>query len=120
MDTNTGGEMFDVLNKTAEKFIEKFFLNLIEPFDREDLEIAVKNNISLLDETAKYNPGALALGENLAKRFNGCSHLLTTENVLKWIKDKRYELYFCFVSDKKAYDWLDRQVKEFKTYLFGY
>ena len=112
--------MFDFIDKTAEKFIERFFLGLIEPFDREDLEEAVKNNTSLLDETVKYNPGALALAENMAKRFNGCSQHLTTSNVLEWIKNKRYELYFGIISNPKAKSWLDSQIREFKTYLFEY
>lgn len=112
--------MFDAINKVAEKFMERFFLNLLKPFDREDLDEAVKSNINLMDETMKYNPGALALGENMAKRFNGQSRLLTTDNVLKWIKDKRYELYFAFISDQKAKIWLDTQVNEFKDFLFNY
>jgi two-component SAPR family response regulator len=112
--------MFDIIDKAAEKFIEKFFLGLIDPFDREELEQAIKDDVNLLDETMKFNPGALALAENMAKRFNGQARLLTTENVLKWIKEKRYELYFAFVSDKKTYRWLDRQIKEFKEFLFNY
>jgi len=111
--------MFDIIDKTAEKFMERVFLGVIEPFDREDLEQAVKDDVNLLDETMKYNPKSLAMAENMARRFNGQARLLTTENVLEWIKDKRYELYFFFVSDLKAKVWLDRQVSEFRTYLFN-
>ena len=110
--------MFDLVNSASEAVLEKFFIQILDPFDREDLDEAVEADVSLLDETAKDNPGALTMAEGAAKRFRGQAHILTIENVLMWTKSKRYELYFAFVSDKKAYNWLDRQISEFRAYLF--
>jgi len=111
--------MFDFINGASEAVLERFFLQLLDGFDREDMDEAVRNDVSLLDETAKHNPRALAVAERAAQRFGGQSHLLTTNNVLKWIKTKRYELYFGIVSDPKARKWLDRQISEFRAYLFN-
>jgi len=111
--------MFGFIDKAAERVVEKFFLDALKPFDVEDLKEAVKNNVSLLDEAAKYNSGSLSFAENMAKQFGGQSQLLTTDNVLEWIKEKRHELYFTFISDRKARNWLDRNIKEFKEFLFN-
>ena len=109
-----------LFDRATEKFMEKFFLGLINPFSVEDLERAVKANDNLLDGVMACNPSALAWAERAAKQFNGQSKFLTTENVLQWIAGKRPELYFAFISDFKKRQWLDRQVKEFKQYLFNY
>ena len=98
--------------------MERFFLQLLEPFDRDDLDGAVESDVSLLDETLKGNPRALVVAERLAGRFRGQANLLTVENVLKWVKEKRYELYFAFISNPKARAWIERQVREFRMYLF--
>ena len=110
--------MFDIIDSASEAILERFFLQVMKPFDREDMDDAIKNNVSLLDETVKGNPKALAIAEGAAKRFRGQAHMLTTENVLGWLKDKRYELYFGIVSDPKAKRWMNRQISEFKAYLF--
>ena len=110
--------MFDFINGASEAVLERFFLQLLNPFDREDLDEAVRNDVSLLDETVKGNPKSLAIAEGAAKRFRGQAHMLTTENVLGWLKEKRYELYFAFISDPRARAWIDRQISEFREYLF--
>jgi len=109
-----------LIDRATEKFMEKFFLSLINPFSVEDLENAVKADDSLLDGAMAFNPSALAWAERAAKQFNGQSKHLTTENVLQWIMDKRSDLYFSIITDFRKRRWLDRQVKEFKEYLFNY
>ena len=109
-----------LIDRATEKFMEKFFLSMISPFSVEDLENAVKTDESLLDGALAFNPGALAFAEKMAKQFNGQSTLLNTDNVMKWVQEKRSDLYFAFVSDFRKKRWLDRQVKEFKEYLFNY
>ena len=110
--------MFDFINDAGDAVFERFFLQLLDGFDREDLDDAIRNDVSLLDETAKYNPKALAVAEGAAKRFRSQIQLLTTMNVLGWLKEKRYELYFAFISDQKSRVWLERQISEFRTYLW--
>ena len=111
--------MFDIIDEAGEAVFERLFLQLLDQFDREDLDDAVRRDVSLLDETVEGNPRALAVAEVAAKRFRGHAHLLTTDNVLSWLKKKRYELYFAFMSDPKARAWLMRQVDEFRLYLFN-
>lgn len=111
--------MFDIINNVSEAFLERLFLRIMEPFDREDLDEAIRSDVSLLDEAVKGSPKDLAMAENAAQRFRGQAHLLTTENVLGWMKDKRYELYFGIISDPKARAWLNRNVHEFREYLFN-
>lgn len=110
--------MFDMINNASEAVLERFFLQLLDGFDREDLDEAVKSDVSLLDETVRHKPKALAVAEGAARRFRGQAHMVTPENVLQWLKAKRYELYFAFISDPKARAWLDRNIREFRAYLF--
>jgi len=110
--------IFGIVDDMSEKAMEKMFLQLIDGLNREDLDMAVKENLSLLDQTALCNPRALSMAERLAKRFSGQEHLLTTENVLKWIKEKRYELYFGIISNPKARKWFESQIREFREFLF--
>jgi len=110
--------MFDFLNGAGERVVERFFLKLIDPFDREDLEDAVRRDVSLLDETAAANPGLLSKAEALARRFRGQRGLLTVENIIEWMKDRRPELYFYLASDPAAHAWIDRQIREFRDFLF--
>lgn len=107
--------MFDF----GEKVIEHFFLDLIKDFAGSDLADAVYNDLSLLDVTNDNNPRILTLGIKMARKFNGQSYLLTTENVIKWLEDKRPDFYIAVKVSKRHYDWLDRNVKEIKTFLFG-
>ena len=109
-----------LIDRATEKFMEKFFLSMISPFSVEDLENAVKADDSLLDAAMAGNPSGLSWAERAAKQFNGQSKFLTTENVLQWIADKRSDLYFSIITDFRKRRWLDRQVKEFKEYLFNY
>jgi hypothetical protein len=106
------------IDNIAEKFIQNFFLNTIKPFGVLELKTAVSDNISLLDEAIKHNPGSISLAAKIAKQFSGQSNLLTTENVLKWISDKRNDLYFAFICNRNSYLWLDRNVREFREFLF--
>lgn len=112
--------MFDIFNKVGETLIEKMFLDMLKDFSTEDLGDAVKNNTSLLDETTKYRPWILRTGERLAKQFNSYKDFVTTENVLIWLKQKRFDFYFTIISDPKKKAWLDKQVEEVCKFLFDY
>jgi len=111
--------MFSIFDKIGEKAVEKIFLGMLEEFTIKDLDAAVANNVNLLDETAKCRPSALALAERLAKQFQGQEKHLNTENVMKWIREKRFDFYMSIMKDRKRYIWLDRQVKEIRAFLFG-
>ena len=103
----------------GEKFIERFFLDLIKDFAGSDIANAVYDDISLLDITKDNNPRLLGLGAKMASKFNGYSYLLTTDNVIGWLEEKRPDFYIAIKLSKKHYEWLDRNVKEIKTFLFG-
>ncbi len=107
-------------DKVGEHFIETFFISMIEGFTIKDLELAVRENISLLDQTQLCNPRSLAFAGKIAKKFSGCSVHLTLENVMDWTREKRNDLYWHFLKDPVAKAWLNRNVLEFKSFLFGY
>ena len=110
--------MFDFIDKTAEKVIETTFLGLIDGFTVNDMRDAVRRKISLLDETARWQSGKLLMAENMAKRFNGQSHHLTYENVVKWLSKKRSDLHSHIIFNYESQRWLKQQIEEFRAYLF--
>jgi hypothetical protein len=109
---------FDILDKAGEKTVERIFLSLLEEFKAEDIDTAVKEDISLLDNTANFRPKTLALAERLAKQFNGQQKHLTFDNVMLWLSEKREDFYFRIRFNMEAQKWLERQIKEIKEFLW--
>lgn len=107
-----------MIEEIGEKVVEKIFLDLISEFSVDDLEYAVKHGIYLLDLAQENNSKLLSVGSNLARMFRGQSNLLTTENVLMWLCEKRKDMFGAIAVDRNKYIWLDRNVNEIKTFLF--
>lgn len=112
--------MFDFLNGMGEAAVEKMFLNLIKDFSVEDLKEAVKTNLSLLEQTATFNPRMLAMAERLAKRFQSQKDTLTPDNVMGWLKEKRNDFYLAVLFNNNNKRWLDTQISGFRAYLWDY
>jgi len=108
-----------MLERTIQKFIERLFLKTIEPFDKEDLEEAVEENISLLEQASEHRPGLLQTGRELARAFQGCGKYLTPQNVLIYLEEKRPDFYQKIEDNPKIMRWFRRQVSDFKRFFFG-
>lgn len=102
-----------------ENLVKNVFIGMLKPFSAVDLNKAVMGNISLLDNMIKYSPSQLSLAEKLSHHFVNQKNLLTTENVMIWMMDKRPDLYIVFKNDIKSFRWLDWNTKELSIFLFG-
>lgn len=111
--------MFDWVDSASEKTIEKLFIKLLEDFDTDDLEYATKNNVSLILLTQKHKPKLLNIASSLASNFKNQGHLLTIDNVMKWLEMKRRDFWFKIILDEKKRDWLAKQVYDYRVFLFG-
>lgn len=110
--------MFGLFDRTGEKVIEELFMSLLEEFNVRDLDFAVRENISLLEQTLQYRPHVLRMAERMAKQFNGCKEYVTTENVMIWLNRRRYDFYASLILDGGRKRWLGIQVEQFKKYLW--
>ena len=111
--------MFDFINDAGEVAVEKLFLQVIGGFTIADLRWATDSGASLLLLTQENNPKLLRMASGLARGFNCQGYHLNTTNVLKWLKDKRPEVYVSVNVNPRMRKWLDRNVEEFRRFLFS-
>jgi len=104
--------------KIAKKSIEKTFLSVIGEFDEDDLNKAVEENIDLLEKTKKHRPQLLKFGRKMAVRYRKYKDYLNMENLKKWLRKNKRDLYLVIISDPEAERWLEWNMRKFKNYLF--
>lgn len=99
--------------------VEKIILNLIKDFKKVDLEFAIRRSISLADLILKYQPYLISLAKFIYPMYSKNGNLLTYQNVLKWLKKVRPDLYEVIIASEKGKNWLRKQVNEIKRLIIG-
>jgi len=104
----------------ALEVVKGFVLEIIKDVRAEDIPDAIKSNkdlwsISISDERvapiiSRLNPAF----KYYLEKFGG---LITTETVINWLIKERPDIAMIIINTRGGYDWLSRQVENFKERL---
>lgn len=91
--------------------LEKAFLDILKEFKPEDLEYAVRKQISLARLVITKAPEFIPQARFIAITFSHKVYLMTAKNMLEWIYQNRYDLYpILNTFDGKS--WLEKNIKD--------
>ena len=110
--------MFDFINGIGEKAIEDMFMKILKDFSENDLQAAVKGDVSLLLLTEQNNPKLLRMASGLARKFRGQKQHFTFQNLMQWLEGRRPDLYSSVIIDVKKKAWIENQIDSFRQFLF--
>ena len=105
----------------AYEALEGAILGLFDCFAPEDIYIAIVDNTNIWKtpwyDFEEFRYQLRLIGHD--PRFTKYEHLFTTENIIEWLSDAqaRPVLASLIVNTPGGYEWLDRQVIEFKQEL---
>lgn len=99
---------------------EWFILKIMEQWTPRDVERAISNDISLVQPIANLltNNGPLsALAKTILKKYWDQRSMLTPENVLFWLENRRKDLYRKIVSNPEGVEWVKKNVNGLRDML---
>ena len=99
--------------------IESLILGILKEFTGEDLKYAIKRRVNLANLIIQFVPPAqIQLFRILAVPFSGQKDELTTENIIKWLKENRPEFSVIVDNNTAAVSWLNFNIRTVKRLLW--
>ncbi len=105
--------------KPPEPFSEEWvILKIMEQWTIEDVDRAIANDVSLVQPIVNLleNNGVLStIARSVLKKYWNKRSLLTAENVLYWLENRRLDLYRAITGSSKGEEWLRKNVDGLRT-----
>jgi hypothetical protein len=99
--------------------IEKIFLGLLNNYNPEHLNLAVRQKISIANLIVQFLPPVMLKTIRLAASlYRNQGNVLSTENMINYLELTRPDLANIFKSSLDSKRWLNKQIVDIKR-LFG-
>ena len=97
--------------------LERLILSQVSKYKEKELKFAIKNNVSLANLVLSYRPEIVKLAMSLSSIYKPENGILSMDNVMKYMQEKRPDLSKVILESRANYRWLETQFFEIKRLL---